>query len=112
MAPRRTKSARTLSAKHSIAPPLPALLAPLQNWDALLALVLADTFEELNVSVSLWMKGDWWYPIHIVEGQGILAFEYAYGVGARRWGYNARCFDQLRKTRKVVRGTHGGFCDL
>jgi AraC-like DNA-binding protein len=88
------------------------LLAPLRDWQALLSLVVANAFEELRVSVSLWMKGDWWYPINIVEGQGILAFEYAYGIGARRWAYNARCFDRVRQEHRSVLGEHGGHNDL
>jgi AraC-like DNA-binding protein len=112
MASRRAKRPRSLTSKLSIVPPLPALLAPLRDWQALLSLVVANAFEELQVSVALWMKGDWWYPIKIVEGQGILAFEYAYGVGARRWAYNARCFDRVRNEHRSVRGEHGGFSDL
>ena len=112
MAARRPRKARSITANLSIAPALPALLAPLRNWQALLALVVANAFEELKVSVSLWMTGDWWYPVNIVEGQGVLAFEYAHGVGARRWAYNNRCFERLRRERKIVRGEHAGFSDL
>jgi hypothetical protein len=38
--------------KPLVAPVLPALLAPLRNWQALLALVVANAFEELKLSVS------------------------------------------------------------
>ncbi len=112
MASDRSKKARSLTANLSVAPALPLLLAPLSNSQALLALVMANAFEELNVSVSLWMTGDWWYPVNIVEGQGVLAFEYAHGVGARRWAYNNRCFERLRRERRIIRGEHAGFCDL
>jgi len=112
MAALRFKKARTLKPNVSAAPPLPALRAP-ANWQALLSLVVANAFEELKVSVSLWMMtGDWSYPINTVEGQGVLAFEYAHGVGARRWAYNSRCLERLFKERKIVRGEHAGFSDL
>jgi len=111
MAARRTKKARALKPNISTAPPLPALLAN-ANWQALLSLVVANAFEELKVGVSLWMTGDWSYPVNTVEGQGVLAFEYAFGVGARRWAYNSRCLDRLLEERRVVRGEHAGFSDL
>src|SRR5882672_3807507 len=111
MAARRSKKARTLKPNVSAAPPLPALRAP-ANWQALLSLVVANAFEELKVGVSLWMTGDGSYPINTVEGQGVLAFEYAFGVGARRWAYNSRCLDRLSEERRIICGEHAGVSDL
>ncbi|HEV8247015.1 MAG TPA: hypothetical protein VGP93_14660, partial [Polyangiaceae bacterium] len=109
---RRSKTPPSLTANLSLAPPLPAVLGPVASFQALLALVAANTFDELKVNVALWVTGDWWYPVHLIEGQGVLAFEYAHGVAARRWAYNNRCFEQVRLKRRIVRGEHAGFCDL
>jgi AraC-like DNA-binding protein len=87
---------------------------PLPSWSAVLAPVVAHTFEELRISVSLNTKHqgmhDQWHPFHIATD--VTSFEYEHGVAARRWAYNAECFDRVRKTGRLVRGEHAGFHDL
>src|SRR5450432_1472094 len=94
----------------------------LPYWRALVAPVLAHAFDELKIGVSLWTdpsvalwtnaKGvpEQWYAIH--SAPNIVQFEMEQGKEARRYRYNDRSFAQVRKERKVVRGTHGGFHDL
>jgi AraC-like DNA-binding protein len=88
-----------------------ALVPPsLPERPALLAPLLANAFDELHISVALWIEGDWWYPIHVVPN--VSSFEFEHGVEARRWAYNRRSFAKVRTTRKMVVGSHAGFCDL
>jgi AraC-like DNA-binding protein len=72
--------------------------------------VVAHSFAELEISISLWLSGDFWHPIHIVPN--ISAFESNSGVASRRWAYNFRMFDQVSRCRAALRGEHAGFFDL
>jgi len=102
MASRRTKSSKP--APEAMTPPT------LPNWHGLLTPVVAHTFDELRVSVALWIAGDYWYPIHIVPN--VNDFEYEHGVASRRWAYNFRSFEEARRERKIIRGELSGFSDL
>ncbi|HEV8245548.1 MAG TPA: AraC family transcriptional regulator, partial [Polyangiaceae bacterium] len=108
----RSDRARPLTADLSLSPALPELLSPVANWQALLSLVVANAFDELKLSVALWMKGDWWYPIAANPARTVMDFEYSYGVGERRWTYNRRCFELVKQRRRTVHGQHAGFHDL
>jgi AraC-like DNA-binding protein len=90
--------------------PDPGPAPPLPNWVGLLTPVVAHAFSELGVSVTLWLSGDWWHPIHLVPN--VSSFEYDFGVAARRWAYNNRCFARVKKERRALRGEHAGFFDL
>jgi AraC-like DNA-binding protein len=95
----------------------PAAPSPprLPGWPTLLSPVVAEAFEELRigVSVALWTDdGPYaqWYAIRTVPD--VTSFEYEHGVESRRWSYNARSFERVRRERRIVRGEHAGFCDL
>jgi AraC-like DNA-binding protein len=75
-----------------------------------LAPVVARAFAELHISISLWVSGDFWFPIHFVTN--VADFEYDSGVAARRWAYNFASFERVRGAGRTVRGEHCGFSDL
>src|SRR4051794_21897566 len=92
----RKKPAKT-AASLAQPPPLQSLLPPSVNGQALLTPVVANTFHHLSINVALWIRGDWWYPIHSMES--VLDVEYEHGVASRRWSYNRRCFEKVNQTR-------------
>src|SRR5262245_45118814 len=91
-------------------PPLPTLLPSARSLQALLTPVVANAFDQLRVSVALWIRDDWWYPIHVVPS--VTSAEYEQGVAPRRFAYNHRCFAEVHRTRRTVVGEHAGFFDL
>jgi len=76
----------------------------------LLTPIVAHSFDEIGISVSLWSSGDWWESIHRV--QNVTSFESEHGVQSRRWAYNRRCFEEVLRRGKTLRGQHAGFWDL
>jgi AraC-like DNA-binding protein len=76
----------------------------------MLAPVVAHAFNEIQISVSLWIPKDWWHSIHFVPN--VSAFEYEYGVERRRWAHNARCLARAREQGQPVAAEHAGFRDL
>jgi AraC-like DNA-binding protein len=74
------------------------------------AAVRAHAFEELRISVSLWMVGLEWFPIHLVERAS--RFEDEYGVTARRWAYDGQSWERVRETKRTVLGELSGLHDL
>jgi AraC-like DNA-binding protein len=72
--------------------------------------VVAHAFEDLRISVALWVAGATWYPIHVVPG--VADFEYEHGVASRRWAYNFSCCERVTREKRTVRGCHAGFFDL
>jgi AraC-like DNA-binding protein len=90
----------------------PALLQ-LPTWRTLLAPVLANVFDELQLGASIWNdEGPFeeWYPIHTPPS--ILSFEYELGAQDERHRYNRRSFARAYKTRRTVHGQHAGFDDF
>jgi AraC-like DNA-binding protein len=83
--------------------------ASLAGMHAMLAPGLANIFEVMRVGATVW---DWnvWYPIHVELG--LITFELEHGVEHERDKYNQRCMNQARRSRKPVRSSHGGLCDL
>jgi AraC-like DNA-binding protein len=75
-----------------------------------LAPVVARAFAELHVSISLWVTGDFWFPIHFVPN--VADFEYESGVASRRWAYNFASFERVRREGRALRGEHCGFSDM
>jgi len=57
--------------------------------------VVAHAFSELRISVSLWLSGDWWHPIHLEPS--VTSFEYDHGVAKHRFAYNFRSFARVQK---------------
>jgi len=82
----------------------------LPNWHGLLTPVVAHAFDDLGISVALWIRGASWYPIHGVRS--IADFEYEHGIASRRWAYNAASFERAKRTAQPVRSEHFGFHDL
>ncbi|HEV8244764.1 MAG TPA: hypothetical protein VGP93_03315, partial [Polyangiaceae bacterium] len=85
----------------------PAIRTP--NTHAILAQVLARVFTEIDVSASL-IDGLTWYPINALPN--VATFEMAHGMENKRWAYNDRCLDRVRREGGVVLGQHAGFHDL
>ncbi|HEV8247051.1 MAG TPA: AraC family transcriptional regulator [Polyangiaceae bacterium] len=106
MAPRIPRARARAPASPIWAAPPP----PLPNWQALLTPVVAHAFDELQISVALWIAGEWWHPIHVVPN--VIACEHEHGVEEQRFAYNHRSFAQVKSERRIVRGLHGGFVDL
>jgi AraC-like DNA-binding protein len=110
VAPRHRRVTKSPAPPLAQPPPLQSLLGPAVNWQALLTPVVANSFDQLSISVALWITGDWWYPIHTMPS--VLDVEYEHAVASRRWAYNRRCFEQVRQTRKILHAQHAGFSDL
>jgi AraC-like DNA-binding protein len=72
--------------------------------------MITHGFGELKLGAALWLGRDTWRPINHLSG--VVAFEVEHGVEARRWAYNHRIFEQVRRTRGSVRAEHAGFHDL
>ena len=83
---------------------------PLPNWQALLTPVVANTFQDLGISVALWVTGVFWHPIHVIPN--VIAFETENRVEDRRKPYNDSCFARVRREKKVVHGEFAGFHDV
>jgi AraC-like DNA-binding protein len=71
---------------------------------------MAHAFDELRISVAVWMDRDHWHPIHVVPD--VTHFEYHYGAAPRRWAYNERCLTRAGREKQTVVGEHAGFFDL
>jgi AraC-like DNA-binding protein len=76
----------------------------------LLSHVVAHAFDDLEVTVSIWVKKDHWYAFHSVPN--VTAFEYEHGAASGRWAYNDRCIRKACRERTAVLGSHYGFHDL
>ncbi|HEV8245999.1 MAG TPA: hypothetical protein VGP93_09535, partial [Polyangiaceae bacterium] len=83
---------------------------PLPNWQALLTPVIAYQLWELRIGLALWLGDTFWSSINFYSG--VLSFEHEHGVETKRWAYNLRCFAEVERTRRSVRGEHAGFHDL
>jgi AraC-like DNA-binding protein len=104
-------AARRLTIDAGIFPIWRKQAAPaLPSWHALLTPVVANAFDDLGVSVALWLTGDYWHAIHTVGD--IIRFEPEFGVERRRWDYNRRSFARVHKQKKLLRATHAGFHDV
>jgi AraC-like DNA-binding protein len=76
---------------------------------ALLAPIVANTFQILRVSATLWEHGQEWFAIH--SAPSVITFEIEHGVEGRG-AYDGRCLRRVLRERKTVLGEHGGYCDL
>jgi AraC-like DNA-binding protein len=77
---------------------------------ALLAPSVGFTFRALRVSAALWEHGQDWLPVH--DEPNVFGFAIQHGKFAERGTYNARCFGEVRRSQRIVRGEHAGFSDL
>jgi AraC-like DNA-binding protein len=82
----------------------------LPSSSGLLGPVMAHGFDELRISVAVWMDRDHWHPIHVVPD--VTHFEYHYGAAPGRWAYNERCLTRAARDKRTVVGEHAGFFDL
>ena len=62
--------------------PIEAEETPPPYWQALLTPIVAHSFDEIGISVSLWSSGDWWESIHRIPN--VTSFESEHGVARRR----------------------------
>jgi len=77
---------------------------------ALTSAVITQTFDDLGVSVAVWLRDTLWQAIHVVPN--LPGLEMELGVDVRRGKYNARCLARAARERRPVIGELGGFCDL
>jgi AraC-like DNA-binding protein len=77
---------------------------------ALLSVIVANIFQTIRTSATVWEHGADWFPVHAEPSPG--AFESEHGREGERNAYNARMFAQVQRTNKIVRGDHAGFSDL
>ena len=77
---------------------------------AILAPVVAYTFQMLRVSAALWEHGAEWFPIHTVAS--VTQFEYQSGLDTGRHAYNRRMLTEVARRRSPQMGEHAGFADL
>jgi AraC-like DNA-binding protein len=75
----------------------------------LVAPLFAEAFRELSVSVSTWTEG-LWIGFHLLPN--VIGFEAEYGTEPLRNLYNERSLAQVKKTGRIVIGTHAGHHDL
>jgi AraC-like DNA-binding protein len=66
-------------------------------------------FRDLRVSAAL-NNGDFWWVIHAEPS--ITDFDLEHGATTERRAYNGQKLAQSRRTKKLVRGRHGGYSDL
>jgi AraC-like DNA-binding protein len=77
---------------------------------ALLAPVVAQTFQALRVSAAVWEHAFQWFPIHTAPTP--YSFEEAHGMDRERVRYNYRLLARAAREKRTVRGEHAGFSDL
>jgi AraC-like DNA-binding protein len=77
---------------------------------ALLAPLVANTFETIGLGVTFW-DGREWLPLR-TEVQSITRFEFEHGFNPERVAYNERHFALAKRRKKAVRGTHAGYSDF
>jgi AraC-like DNA-binding protein len=77
---------------------------------ALLSVIVANIFQTLRISATIWEHGADWFPVHAEPSPG--AFESEHGREGDRNAYNGRMFAEVQRTKKITRGDHGGFSDL
>ena len=77
---------------------------------ALLSVVIANIFQSLRVSATVWEHGTDWFPIHAEPSPA--AFDSEHGKESERNAYNIRQFAAVLRRKKTVRGQHGGYSDL
>jgi AraC-like DNA-binding protein len=77
---------------------------------ALLAPLVANTFESLGLGVTFW-DGREWLPLR-TEVLTITRFEFEHGFHPERAAYNERHFALAKRRKKSVRGTHAGYSDF
>lgn len=82
------------------------------NSHAYFAPMVANAFEELDVSVTLWETGTWTELIERPLATTLPSFELLHGRGAERFAYNQRCLRRARSRGESVLGVHGGLSDL
>src|SRR5258707_15073651 len=73
------------------------------------SVILASSFEEIGVGVSIFAGGVW-RSIHLVRG--VVDIEVEHAADLQRWAYNQRFIDAARSRHRIVRGEHAGFVDL
>ncbi|HEV8246559.1 MAG TPA: hypothetical protein VGP93_12360, partial [Polyangiaceae bacterium] len=76
---------------------------------ALLVPIVSEAFKMLRVSATI-AHGKFWFAIHGTPS--LLPFELAHGAELERDRYNLRCFAEVRRTKRLVRGQHRGHTDL
>jgi AraC-like DNA-binding protein len=84
--------------------------APLPDSFGLVSPLVAYMFAELRIGVALRHLPSDWNVIH--HETNVTAFETEHGREQLRWPYNERCFEEVERTRALVRGEHAGFNDL
>ncbi|HEV8247167.1 MAG TPA: AraC family transcriptional regulator [Polyangiaceae bacterium] len=95
------KDPKTEAIRHTLSPGFGhALLAPL----------VSNIFDTLEVSASLCHTGGEWFPLHVQPS--VLAFESAHLKDHERVVRNERCVTEVLRTGKARRAEHGGFCDV
>jgi AraC-like DNA-binding protein len=77
----------------------------------LLTAVVTQMFDDLGVSVALWLRDSWWQAIHFVT-PSLTTLEREIGVDGPRYRYNDRCLARVVRARRPVIGEHRGYCDL
>jgi AraC-like DNA-binding protein len=107
---RRSRRTEPPIANANPPPPLPALLPTAVSLRAIVTPVVANAFDQVRISVALWITGDWWYPIHVIPN--VVGAEYENSVAPRRFAYNQRCFAEVHRSREAVVGEHAGFFDF
>jgi AraC-like DNA-binding protein len=77
---------------------------------AVLGPVVANVFQVLRVSASLWEHGQEWFSIHVEPS--VTTFELQHGMESERYSYNERNFARARKLGKPVHAEYGGYLDI
>ncbi|HEV8247567.1 MAG TPA: helix-turn-helix domain-containing protein [Polyangiaceae bacterium] len=77
---------------------------------ALLAPLVAHTFQLLRISAAVWEHGSTWFPIYTEPS--VVSFEPEHAVEEERYAYNERHLAQVLRGKRSVRGEHAGYSDL
>src|SRR6478736_9223351 len=98
--------------KEHAKPGLDKLLSFASPRHALLAPLVANTFQVLDVGISIDAPGDW-YDIYARPFEdNLLSFELEHGVEVERVEYNRRHLTQARRRKRTVVAHYRGFTDL
>jgi AraC-like DNA-binding protein len=104
-APRPSRIRRAVPLPREWVPP------PMPTLRALCAAVVPQVFDDLGISVAVWLYDQWWQAIH-VHTPSLTALESEIGVDLPRYDYNQRCIARALSTRRPVIGAFRGFSDL
>ncbi|HEV8244436.1 MAG TPA: AraC family transcriptional regulator, partial [Polyangiaceae bacterium] len=85
---------------------------PAEPRHGLLAPVVVNVFQRLDIGLSLWQRGQWSDIYEKPYVRNVLGFELEHGGEMDRVAYNRDCIERAARTRQTVIGQRWGLSDL